>query len=65
MTKAYPNDWFHGQIGSLYDRWRVANPPEQVGGADGFLRFHRDGQCALPEGDGAALFAELDQDVEH
>jgi len=30
MTKAYPNDWFHGQIGSLYDRWRVANPLPQV-----------------------------------
>jgi group II intron reverse transcriptase/maturase len=30
MTKAYPNAWFHGQIGSLYDRWRVANPLPQV-----------------------------------
>ena len=30
MTKAYPNVWFQGQIGSLYDRWRMANPPEQV-----------------------------------
>ncbi|MFN7173047.1 MAG: group II intron reverse transcriptase/maturase [Fimbriimonadaceae bacterium] len=30
MTKAYPNAWFHGQIGSLYDRWRGANPPPQV-----------------------------------
>ena len=30
MTRAYPNDWFHGQIGSLYDRWRVANPLPQV-----------------------------------
>jgi len=30
MTKAYPNAWFHGQLGSLYDRWRVANPLPQV-----------------------------------
>ena len=30
ITKAYPNDWFKGQLGSLYDRWRVANPPKQV-----------------------------------
>jgi RNA-directed DNA polymerase len=30
MTKAYPNDWFHNQIGSLYDRWRMANPLPQV-----------------------------------
>lgn len=30
MTKAYPNVWFHGQLGSLYDRWRVGNPLPQV-----------------------------------
>jgi RNA-directed DNA polymerase len=30
LTKAYPNEWFRGQLGSLYDRWRMANAPEQV-----------------------------------
>lgn len=30
MTKAYPNAWFHSQLGSLYDRWRVVNPLPQV-----------------------------------
>ena len=30
MTKAYPNAWFHTRLGSLYDRWRTANPLPQV-----------------------------------
>ena len=29
MTKAYPNHWFRGQLGSLYDRWHMANLPRQ------------------------------------
>jgi RNA-directed DNA polymerase len=30
ITKAYPNAWFHTRLGSLYDRWRTANPLPQV-----------------------------------
>ena len=29
LTKAYPNDWFRSQLGSLYDRWQMANAPLQ------------------------------------
>jgi group II intron reverse transcriptase/maturase len=30
MTRAYPNDWFHERLESLWLRWRMFNPPPLV-----------------------------------